>query len=151
MPDNIVRYNLFNMDIFFILLLLVIFLVTVQAIGVVYYYFGGMTTILLLDTLLVIGMGVVVFWQGGRRFGTPHGTTDPVWRLDGENRLPAPDGNKHICSGQGQGSGWREPPPGSPSNPEQDMDPGGGGREEHEEENGDTPVIDTPVILCISY
>ncbi|KAK7461427.1 hypothetical protein VKT23_008605 [Stygiomarasmius scandens] len=135
MPDNVVRYNLFNMDIFFILLLLVIFLVTVQAIGVVYYYFGGITTVLLLDTLLIIGMSVVVFWRGGRRFGTPHGTTDPVRRLDGENRPPTPDGNEHIRSEQGQGSGWREPPPGSPSNPEQNTDPGEGGGEEEEEEN----------------
>ena len=78
MPDNVVRYSLVNMDPLFIAFMALIFFITLQGIYVVYQYFGGVTTTVLVDTLLVFGMGVAIFWNGGRRYGNLVGTTQAI-------------------------------------------------------------------------
>ncbi|KAK7453300.1 hypothetical protein VKT23_011975 [Stygiomarasmius scandens] len=66
------------MDPLFIAFMALIFFILVQGVVVVYQYFGGVATAALVDTLLILGMGVAVFWQGGRRFGTPVSTTQVI-------------------------------------------------------------------------
>ncbi|KAK7461764.1 hypothetical protein VKT23_008194 [Stygiomarasmius scandens] len=66
------------MDPLFIAFMALIFFILIQGIVVIYQYFGGIATAALVDTLLIFGMGVTIFWQGGRHFGTPVGTTQAI-------------------------------------------------------------------------
>ncbi|KAK7464153.1 hypothetical protein VKT23_006319 [Stygiomarasmius scandens] len=106
------------MDPLFIAFMALIFFVTLQGIYVVYQYFGGMATTVLVDTLLVFGMGVAIFWQGGRRFGTPVGTTQAIEPPRPASRDYTPERRRrditldpgeqeHIRSRQRQD--WRDP------------------------------------------
>ncbi|KAK7435202.1 hypothetical protein VKT23_019772 [Stygiomarasmius scandens] len=105
------------MDPLFIAFMALIFFVMLQGIYVVYRYFGGVATTALVDTLLIFGMGVAVFWNGGRRYGDPIGTTRAIEpprppsrthnpRHGERNIDPDPDEQEHIRSRQRRD--WRE-------------------------------------------
>ncbi|KAK7437580.1 hypothetical protein VKT23_018478 [Stygiomarasmius scandens] len=66
------------MDPLFIAFMALIFFISIQGVVVVYQYFGGVATAALVNTILILGMGTVVFWNGGRRFGTLTGTTQMI-------------------------------------------------------------------------
>ncbi|KAK7458061.1 hypothetical protein VKT23_009967 [Stygiomarasmius scandens] len=106
------------MDPIFIAFMALIFFITLQGIYVVYQYFGGVATTALVDTLLIFGIGMAVFWNRGRRFGTPVGTTqaiepprtlsrNPSLERRGRSITPEPDRREHIRSRQRRD--WRNP------------------------------------------